>query len=130
MNISRNVSFKVMLREVVGGTIASARTETERIRFYREFLTDVRRGSEFEVRTLIQKENIELTEIEVQAGEIAAQIERERKTGFDAERKGEIRAHFKRWYSRRRSQQGRKAALARFKKRPKKTLGRSKIRPK
>jgi hypothetical protein len=128
--MNTNTPFKRMLRDIVGGTIASARTETERMRFYREFLTDNRRGSEFENRSFIRKENIQLSDIVVPPEDIAAKIEREKNSGFDPESMEMIRTYFTRWYTKRRSDQGRNAANARFSNEAKKKVARGRKRQK
>lgn len=131
-------TFKDAMRIVVGGTVTSARTETDRIRYYRMFLHHVMHNAAREVKEFNSPMGtvVPLSDVPApSADQVAARIENQRRAGFDEEAMRKLEARFKRWYPVLLNERAKKAASARWKnghiKRiSKKVLGRKKSHPK
>lgn len=111
-----NFTFKQFLRIVVGETVASARTETDRVEKYRRFLKHVYESSakqlvEHDTRAALSRIP---KSIERAIAERIAEIKRD---GVDAERLEREKARFKEWYPTLLSERGRAGAKKRWEKR-------------
>ena len=93
------ISFKKFLRDVVGGTVKSARTEANRLFFYRRFLRHIHTNIKHELRwmgttgalaQILTSEGIEQ--------DIARCIGEMKKTGVDAKRLEKEKARIQKWY--------------------------------
>jgi len=120
------ISFKRLLRIVVGGNAASARTETDRMDFLRRFLRSVLRGMNREHKWLKSfakdmPESIPLETIpEPERERVDTWIQELRAEGIERSDLEKWNARFRRWHAELLSDRGRKAAQKRWSKPQKK----------
>lgn len=121
------IPFKLMLRRVVARLISSARTETDRVRFYRRFWIDIKRNVEREHADFLGLAVTPAPEDEVTAA-VAGRIAQQRRDGFTRDELAKLFRRFKRWSKSMRSNRGQTAARVRWDKAKQVPLGDSKKR--